>query len=100
MNELHIKSLEEAIGNVREATETFMEYCTDRCKKCPISKACDWQGNIDFLDSDLTHDVLNDYVDYFRKVEDEEERKNFYETTGVDPSWYDYNEDRSETWED
>lgn len=100
MTELHVKALEDAVGAVKNATDTFMEYCTDVCRGCPIRNACDWDGNIDFLDEDLTHDTLEKYVEYFKEIEEKQERSTFYETTGVDPAWYDFNEDRSEPWND
>jgi hypothetical protein len=100
MNELHIKALEDAVKAVKKGTETFLEYCTDVCRGCPLNGMCDWDGGIDILDEDITHDTLQAYVEYHRKIEDESERNSFYETTGIDPAWYDHNEDRSEPWQD
>jgi hypothetical protein len=60
---------------------------------------CDWDGHIEYDAEELTDFALEDYVEYYKAWEDKRERDNF-RATGIDPAWYDHNEDRSETWED
>jgi hypothetical protein len=99
-NDMHIRSLRQAIEQVKKAESVFKEYCTDVCRKCPVSGMCDWEGHIEYDAPELTDAVLEEYVEYFKAWENNNERQNFYETTGEDPAWYDHNEDRSETWQD
>ena len=98
-NDMHIRSLRQAIEQIKKAEAVFEKYCTDWCNECPLKDMCDWDGHILYVAPELTDSVLEEYVEYFKAWEDKRERDN-YRATGIDPAWYDHNEDRSETWED
>ena len=96
MNALCIKAIKEAISTMQKANEVIKEYCTNECEICPLKDMCDWEGNIDFLDSRINDSVLDKYIDLHTEWEYRNERKTFKEATGIDPAWYDFNNDRTE----
>ena len=57
---------------------------------------CDWDKHIEYDNEGLTDEVLGAYVDYYHSWENTVNRMEFKEATGIDPRWYDFNEDRSE----
>lgn len=99
-NDLQVKALREAIDTLKKSNGVLKEYCTNECEKCPLEDMCDWEGNVDFNDERLTDSKLDDYVEYYEGETYKAERRRFKEVTGIDPAWYDFNEDRSETWID
>ena len=98
-NSGHIEALRKAINTMKEQNEVLKEYCTEECYICPLSKMCDWDGNIDFGDPKLTDETLDKFVDLHTQVKEARERLNFTMATGIDAGWYDHNEDRSEDWD-
>lgn len=93
----HIDALRKALELIKKGKAVFKEYCTEDCENCPLYKAnvCGYDMEID-TEANITYGLLDDFVDYHEKVEDKRERQNFYAVTGVDPAWYDFNNDRTE----
>lgn len=91
----HIEALQTAIAEMKKHNAVLLEYCTNECHICPLKDMCDWDGNIEFGNAKITEEVLDAYVDLYDKVTEEKDRHNFYEVTGIDPAWYDFNEDRT-----
>lgn len=96
-NSLHIRSLRQAIEQIKKAEAVFDEYCTDFCTNCPLNCVCDWDKDDRHIEYDkVTDNMLGRYVDYYHSWENMVDRMNFKNATGIDPEWYDHNEDRSE----
>lgn len=91
------EALREAIKTMQTQNEVIKEYCTNECEDCPLKDMCDWEGNIEFLNEGITDELLEQYVDFHDEWEYRNERKTFKEVTGIDPAWYDFNDDRTES---
>lgn len=63
-NELHIKSLKDAMAKINEGMEVFKEYCTEDCEHCPLFKINVCGYYMEFVPTDaVTDSVLNNFVD-------------------------------------
>lgn len=91
-----IDELRSAITIAQEQAKVFKKYCTNECHICPLSNSCDWDNTIDLTDPSLTDEKLKAFVDLYEDITGRRERDNFKTATGIDPAWYDFNEDRSE----
>ena len=92
----HIQALMQAIEEMKKANAVFKEYCTEHCQICPLKDVCDWDGYIEYNDPRLTEEALDRFVDLHEEITYRQERRDFKTATGIDPAWYDFNEDRSE----
>lgn len=97
MYSICVEGLQGAIKTMQEQNDYIKSFCTNECEECPLKDMCDWEGNIEFLNEGITDSVLEKFVEYQEKVEYENERKTFKEVTGIDPAWYDFNNDRTES---
>lgn len=92
------ETLIEHVQAIRTHMQAITEYCTEECKKCPLRGFCDWYGGIDCMDEGATSiERMADYINYYDKVTERREIKQFEDATGVDAGWYMFNDDRSDT---
>ena len=86
-NSLHVRSLRQAIEQIKKAEAVFDEYCTDLCRNCPLNGVCDWDKDDRHIEYDLVDDtMLEAFVDFYKEHEDGRTD--------------DFEDERSETWED
>ena len=99
MTELTARA-EELISHVlkmREHAEAIKAYCTHDCHNCPIGEWCDWDGNVDYIDSNLESiEVMADFINKADKKDAEESDRQFKEATGYDPWEWDAERNRYE----
>ncbi len=88
----------EHVQAIRTHMQAITEYCTEECKACPLRGFCDWYGGMDYADEGMVSiERMADYLNYYDKVTERNELKQFEDATGVDPYWYNFNDDRSDT---
>lgn len=67
--DLHAKPIWTGIELMRKYDELLLEYCTNKCKECPLSNSCNWDGIVYYDDPAITEDVIKDYVDFSGKAD-------------------------------
>lgn len=65
----HAKPLWTGIKLMRKYNDLLEEYCTNKCKECPLSKMCTWDCIIDYSDPAITEEVIKDFVDFSGKAD-------------------------------
>lgn len=65
----HAKPIWTGIELMRKYNDLLLEYCTNKCKRCPLSNMCTWDGIIDYSDPAITEEVIKDFVDFSGKAE-------------------------------
>lgn len=97
-NTLEVEALKQALEQIRQGVAVFEEYCTEDCEHCPLYKEniCGYHMEIDHT-AEITDRLLNAYVDYHDGKAYIIERCDFERATGIDPAWYDFNEDRTKS---
>lgn len=93
-----IEELREALELIKKGKEIIAKYCTEDCENCPLYEAevCGYEVDMPIdADANITYGVLDEFVEYHSKVEAKADRQTFREATGIDPAWYDFNEDRT-----
>lgn len=93
-NSLHVEALRKALDQMKAGRAVFEEYCTEECGNCPLKKVCGYMVELD-LEAEITDAMLDNFVDYHEEAQNREDRQNFKDATGIDPAWYDFNEDRT-----
>lgn len=69
-NNMHIRSLRQAVGQINKGMAVFKEYCTERCNECPLTNLCDWEHLIYTDDARLTDEKLEEFVEFHKEDED------------------------------
>ena len=94
-NTPHIKAIQTAFAEMQKIQAEIADYCTDDCERCPLNDHCDWEGHIAFWEG-ITESEIDAFVEKHNRAEEIEQRRTFREATGVDPAWYDFNDDRTD----